>query len=223
MRKRKSKLLQTLLTIEDLLLLCDDYFAKDKRKCPTMEDWLYAGVTTTTSYFIDKGVLNPDLSFREKPKSILKLIKKPWDKKWRFVVFDIPSQHNKYRDRIRNRLKEWDFKFYQRSVWFSPLELRKQIKQLDKQIGDTDYLSVIEGKIYKINPRKLIEEKWQVSNWSLQINYWIDDVVNSGELNENREENFWELIKEHPKVPLDLLPNSWPLYKAFKTFYKYKF
>ncbi len=218
MQKRKSKLLQTLRTAEDLMILFYDYFHTDTRKIPTLDDWLCAGVRSTKNYFIKKGVLNPDLTFKQKPESILKLIKKPWDKKWRFVVFDIPQKNKTARDLIRRRLKEWDFKFFQRSVWFSPLPLTDKIRQLDKQIDDTNYLGVIEGKILRCDPRKIIEEKWEVHQWKNKANSWKQKLKKERKLSEELQLQFWDLVSQHPKVPLDLLPSTWPLKTIFKLF-----
>ncbi len=223
MIKRKSKLIQTLYAIEDLLFIFDDYFSKDRRKCPDIDDFLNIGNRPTSNYFIKKGVLNPDLTFKEKPRTILKLIKEPWDNYWRFVIFDIPTEHNTDRDLIRRRLKEWGFKYFQRSVWFSPMKLTKWVKELDKQIGDTDYLTVIKGKIYRIDPKKIVKEKWRVSDWQKQAKNWISIVNKNMSLSEKSQAEFWELINQHPKVPLNLLPHNWLLDKTFDTFCKYKF
>lgn len=223
MRKRESNLLKTIRLTEDLLLLFHDYFDKDIRKTPTIDDWLCAGLKSTKSYFIKKGVLNPDLTFKDKPESILKLIKKPWDKKWRFVVFDIPQKNRNARDLIRRRLKEWDFKFFQRSIWFSPLPITNKIKQLDKQVDDTDYLSIIEGKILRCKPQKIIQEKWKISKWENKANIWRQKAKKEDKLSEKLQLQFWDLVSEHPKVPLDLLPPAWPLKRTFKYFTKKKF
>lgn len=223
MRKRQSKLLKTLRITEDLIFLFSDYFDKDKRKCPDLEDWLYAGVDSTVDYFVQKGVLNPNLSFKQKPKSVLKLIKKPWDSKWRFIVFDIPQEKTVIRNLIRRRLKEWDFKFFQRSIWFSPLPLTFQIKQLDKQIDDTDYLSIIEGEIYRNNPKKLVREKWNTSKWEKDALNWKERVTAENKISPDNQEYFWSLIANHPKVPLDLLPKNWPLEIIFRVFMNKKF
>ncbi len=223
MKKRESKLLKTLRLADDLMLLFYDYFDRDIRKLPDLEDFLYAGVESTSSYFIKKGILNPDLTFRESPQSVLRLIKKPWDKKWRFVVFDIPQENRTIRDIIRRRLKEWGFKFFQRSIWFSPLPLTNKVKQLDKHIDDTDYLTIIEGTIFRCNPQKLVEEKWEINNWKTKAQNWCSQIKNKNKLTKESQIKFWNLIESHPKVPLDLLPPNWPLKKTFEFFANKKF
>ncbi len=129
MRKKRSKTLQILAAAEDLMLNFGDYFSRDRRKGTDLAEWLSIGTRATTYYFVKKGVLNPDLTFKEKPNSILRLIKKPWDGKWRFVIFDIPQKEVNFRNIIRRRLKELDFRQLQRSVWFSPLPLTQSCEK----------------------------------------------------------------------------------------------
>lgn len=49
-----------------------------------------------------------------------------WDGKWRMVIFDIPENAHKYRDRLRNLLKGLGFKYLQGSVWISPYPLGRE-------------------------------------------------------------------------------------------------
>jgi DNA-binding transcriptional regulator PaaX len=222
-RKKVSRTLQILTSVEDILLIFDDYFSMDRRKGIELDDWLSVGTRKTTYYFVKKGVLNPDLTFKEKPKSVLKLIKNPWDGLWRFVVFDIPEKKSNYRDIIRRRLEYLGFKQLQRSVWFSPLPLRTLVKKIDKQIDDYDYLTVIEGKIYRDDPKNIVKDKWNIQVWKQDTLNWIGSVKNLGKIDRELHDKFWDLILDHPKVPLDLLPLSWPFEKMIKTFGSYKF
>lgn len=53
---------------------------------------------------------------------------KTWDKKWRFVLFDIPKDRRKRRDIFRLRLKELGLVLYQDSVWIHPYPLTTPVK-----------------------------------------------------------------------------------------------
>ncbi|MFH1551594.1 MAG: hypothetical protein ABIC36_01785 [bacterium] len=55
-----------------------------------------------------------------------------WDKKWRIIIFDIPSRFNKYRfnkarEALRSKLKEFDFFQLQKSVWVYPYPCEDEI------------------------------------------------------------------------------------------------
>lgn len=57
---------------------------------------------------------------------------KKWDKKWRVVIFDIPSKFykikfNKAREALRSKLKEFGFFQLQKSVWVYPYPCEDEI------------------------------------------------------------------------------------------------
>ena len=59
-------------------------------------------------------------------------IKKPrkWDKKWRFVLFDIPETRKVSRDTLTEKLRSLGFRQLQRSVWLHPYPCREEIEAL---------------------------------------------------------------------------------------------
>lgn len=57
-------------------------------------------------------------------------IPKTWDRKWRIVIFDIPSKKKYLRDTMRNKLKKIGFYQLQKSVFVYPFECLDQIKAL---------------------------------------------------------------------------------------------
>lgn len=68
-----------------------------------------------------------------------------WDGKWRIVVFDIPENKRVIRDILRNRLKIWGFKSWQKSVWASKKNITNKLRQLIKELGIEDWVLVIES------------------------------------------------------------------------------
>jgi len=56
-------------------------------------------------------------------------IQKPirWDKKWRFVIFDIPEKKRVVREILRKKLNNLGFCQIQKSVWVYPYECKKEI------------------------------------------------------------------------------------------------
>lgn len=56
-------------------------------------------------------------------------ISKPkiWDKKWRLVTFDIPEDLKKARNALREKLRELNFRKYQKSIFIHPYECRDEI------------------------------------------------------------------------------------------------
>lgn len=75
--------------------------------------------------------------------SLMKILEnKPWDHKWRIVIFDIPEEHRKLRNALRYRLREWQFKQLQKSVWVSKKDIVKELKIFLKEIGIENWVKV---------------------------------------------------------------------------------
>ena len=54
---------------------------------------------------------------------------RPWDGRWRLVLFDVPTGQNAQRERLRRYLRDKGFGYLQNSVWIKPdpLEEERQI------------------------------------------------------------------------------------------------
>jgi len=57
---------------------------------------------------------------------------KPWDGKWRIIVFDIKEITRKDRDYLRQQLKWIGFEELQKSVWVFPYEIRDELREFIK-------------------------------------------------------------------------------------------
>ena len=81
--------------------------------------------------------------FLSKPKVPNVTISKSevWDKKWRFVMFDIPRSRKKQRDVFRKCLKRLGLRLYQHSVWIYPHPLEQEISEIVKFYGLHRYVS----------------------------------------------------------------------------------
>ena len=66
-----------------------------------------------------------------------------WDKKWRIVIFDIPEKEREKRNLLRNLLKILNFKKLQASVWISPFDYKKEIKEWAKFYKVVQYIDFI--------------------------------------------------------------------------------
>lgn len=55
---------------------------------------------------------------------------KEWDKKWRIVLFDVPEKDRRFRDVLREHLRELKFFKLQHSVFVSPFPCEKQLMEL---------------------------------------------------------------------------------------------
>lgn len=68
-----------------------------------------------------------------------------WDGKWRIVIFDIPEKFKTVRNLFRRRLKDWEFKIYQRSVWITKRNITSKLNDLIKDLKIDNWVAVIES------------------------------------------------------------------------------
>lgn len=55
---------------------------------------------------------------------------KPWDKKWRIIIFDVPESRRGKRDFLRRQLGLLGFQKLHKSVWVSPHPIPKEFVRL---------------------------------------------------------------------------------------------
>jgi len=75
-------------------------------------------------------------------------IKKPlhWDKKWRILIFDIPTKpkiYNQAREALRRKIKELGFYQLQKSVWVYPYECEDEILLIAELYHVQKYIEII--------------------------------------------------------------------------------
>lgn len=71
---------------------------------------------------------------------------KHWDKKWRVLVYDIPTKpaiYNKAREALRNKIKEIGFRQLQKSVWVCPYECEDEILFLTESYRITRFVEIL--------------------------------------------------------------------------------
>lgn len=80
-----------------------------------------------------------------------------WDGKWRVLVFDIPESHRKVRNVLRSRLKLWNFKMLQKSVWVTKRPIVKHVRGFLDEVGVGKWVLIFEtsdlGNLHFIDDR----------------------------------------------------------------------
>ena len=74
-------------------------------------------------------------------------LKKKWDKKWRFVLFDIPEPKKKIRDALRRKLKHLGFLEFQKSVFIYPYPCEEEINFILNFYNIPEHVYYLEASI----------------------------------------------------------------------------
>lgn len=134
----------------------DESPAEQKKKNKFKEVTIRQSLRRLEKYgFIERKDLKyiPTAKGKELLKKVLRMKKqqaKPWDKKYRVVIFDIPEEKRDFRNRLRHTLYMLDYKKLQQSVFIGkkplPEDVVKEIKK--NKLGNyVNYLLV--DKVYK--------------------------------------------------------------------------
>ncbi|MCF7675798.1 MAG: hypothetical protein K9N23_21715 [Akkermansiaceae bacterium] len=70
---------------------------------------------------------------------------RPWDGKWRMVLFDLPETERQLRDQLRKSLSRSGFGCMQRSVWISPDPMTELAAQLRAMPVNAESLMLLEA------------------------------------------------------------------------------
>jgi len=90
--------------------------------------------------------LNGKKKVREFTLEKLKInVPKKWDKKWRLLIFDIPTQRkfNNARNALRQKIKELDFFQLQKSVWIHPFPCEEEILFVAETYDVEKYVEIL--------------------------------------------------------------------------------
>jgi len=93
---------------------------------------------------------------------LLHLQNKPWDGRWRIVMFDIVEIQKRKRDYLREKLKELGFGMLQESVFITPHDIIKDFSEYVESIGLRDSVDVLEALYILGDSRKLAKRVWKL-------------------------------------------------------------
>lgn len=160
---------------------------------------------------------------------LLSLQKRKWDRKWRFVIFDIQEVNKNSRDSLRKKLKELGFGMIQKSVFISPHNVIKDLLEFieNLKLGESVYafetlilsvgdLKELANKVWKLDAlnekyKYIVERASEIKNIHLTA---ARDRVNS--LNKSLRSEYLGILLADPFLPKELLPSDWFGYEAKK-------
>ena len=79
------------------------------------------------------------LSLKPKPQNV-------WDRMWRLVMFDIPTEMKSARDRFASVLKTLGFVHYQKSVFICPHPCEEELEVIAEYLGISQYIDIVLAK-----------------------------------------------------------------------------
>jgi DNA-binding transcriptional regulator PaaX len=78
-----------------------------------------------------------------------------WDKKWRFLMFDIPESKKSAREALREKLKELGFFQFQKSIWIYPYPCAEEIDFISEVFAVAPYINLLTVQLEEDEPLRL--------------------------------------------------------------------
>lgn len=160
---------------------------------------------------------------------LLSLQKRKWDKKWRFVIFDIQEVNKNAREGLRKKLKELGFGMIQKSVFISPHDVIKDLLEFIENLKLDESVYAFEVSAFAVGGIKELANKvWKLDALNEKYKCIVDKAkeINSSHLTEIRDRvnllnkslksEYLGILLQDPFLPKELLPSSWFGFEAKK-------
>jgi phenylacetic acid degradation operon negative regulatory protein len=147
---------------------------------------------------------------------------RPWDGSFFLVIFDIPENLKRSRDRLRNALGEAHCGMIQKSVWVGMEDPAPALHDvvswneledfvLVSKIGRDGYLS--EEKINSI-----LQKAFKLDQLNLHYKAFLDDAASKKYQPTDLALRYLGILKRDPQLPFELLPDGWLGDRAFSAY-----
>ncbi|MBI5465178.1 hypothetical protein HY946_01055 [Candidatus Gottesmanbacteria bacterium] len=148
-----------------------------------------------------------------------------WNKRIYLITYDIPTNHNRDRDLLREYLRRIGCTSLQESVWLTPYNPREVLAEFTESKGLHGTILVsnlgLDGKIGDEDLKSLLKRVYKLDQLNEQYQKFIDKykaAVKPTPLRVNFD--FYHLLSLDPQLPFELLPKDWQGEKAYRLFLK---
>lgn len=167
---------------------------------------------------------------------------RPWDKKWRLLVYNIPEELRHLRDTLRKELRGMGYGSLGGSVWISPYDFGEELTKFFDRVGVADYVETFEAKYTGLRDgRELTARVWDIRGLEKRYVQFLNkyspflsankektrkkEVIDPGECFTQRfrvTAEFIDIALDDPMLPLELLPADWAGLNAKKICLEYR-
>jgi phenylacetic acid degradation operon negative regulatory protein len=178
--------------------------------------------------YIEKIIKNGEVYFRLTSQGeekiirdfpIISLKKKPWDRRWRIVVFDIPEKAKRIREYLRAKLVELGFAMLQESVWITPFSIVEDLREyLEINHLEENVFVLVARRAFASDEKKLAQKIWKLDKINNEYKKIWDKWRGEGESLTGKEQEklkiflrnqYLEILATDPCLPRELLPSDW--------------
>ncbi|MCK4369403.1 MAG: hypothetical protein KAV68_07095 [Dehalococcoidales bacterium] len=167
--------------------------------------------------------------------------KNQWDGNWNIVIYSVPEQERKARDRLRLELSWMGYGPLSNATWISPYDLTKEVEDLAERLQIKEHIQIFQAKHQEFtDPKKIVSRCWDLGKIHQKYADFLAEYrpkleehlkrLQAGETIEPSEcfVARFNLIHEYrklpfldPDLPQELLPENWLRPQAAALFDEY--
>lgn len=146
-----------------------------------------------------------------------------WDKKWRLLWSSVPEKNRRTRDQLRKALEGLGLRPALRSLWVTPLDLKDKLIEIVNQLGIREQTVVVETEEGDGISTTALVKAWNFSKYRKLYEEFIgqsESLIHDRERRQNPNEikklifQYALILNNEPRLPIELLPNDWPKFRA---------
>ncbi|MGB9637668.1 MAG: CRISPR-associated endonuclease Cas2 [Microgenomates group bacterium] len=157
---------------------------------------------------------------------LAKLSSRPWDGRWRLVIFDIEEQNKRTRNLLRRKLVSLGFGKLQESVYATPLDVLVDLKEFLKNEGLFGKVLVLEAKeLFGFSAKTIANYLWRLEKLNKEYEDLIGEIKSTGKDEKDREKlkkRYFDILLKDPLLPKELLPDDWVGQEARELLFRLK-
>ncbi len=158
------------------------------------------------------------------------LAAKPWDEKWRIVVYSIDEKDRYIRVKIRSILERFGLRRFHESLYVSPHPVDALVREALANLGLLDRVHLFSASMKEFEDA----QRFALLTWGLEaLQKGYEGllrrmpIVLGQQVRERRQSglrrikfDFISLVERDPMLPLSLLPTNWPFRRVYEALEK---
>lgn len=138
---------------------------------------------------------------------------KKWDGKWRVAIFDVAEVDKMKRNFFRKKLQSLGFGMLQESVWITPHDFGKDLREFVETLDLTDQVFILElTGILAGDKDVLLNKVFNLDKLQDQYKEIINDAKNKSR--KDLRARYLSVRLNDPELPKEILPKNWLEAKA---------
>lgn len=139
---------------------------------------------------------------------------KPWNGRWQVVIFDVAEIDKSKRNSLRHKLQTLGFGMLQESVWITPHDFGKDMREFVENLNLAEQVFVLEVTgLLAGDKDRLLNKIFKLDDLQRDYQEIVEEAKTEKDLEKIRQ-RYLAVRLTDPELPEELLPRNWLAEKA---------